>query len=289
MFDQQWDKLPQTLKTPDMAKAISDGVNHATGVVQAKAPKGSSTALFAPRLFASRAAWLAGDPLKALGTAFDWKNATDAQKHFAINQIKEKAWVVGTMLSMLAANEGVLEASKSKQRVNITDPMKKDWMKFKVGGLDIGYGNAMLSAMRLPLRLNQIRESDGGKLKNLVYPDESTWSTLGEYGRSQASPFASLMMDLWFKSDWQNRPLPNSNRPVPKRLAAQGVKPYTWPEFWTEKALNIPAEEAAREVWKNGMGMSPQQVEQAKKAFTTILIMAGTGARVEDDTEAQNQ
>jgi hypothetical protein len=285
MFDQMWNKLPKTTQIPEVAKAIADGVNHATGVVKMKAPPGSNIALFAPRLEASRAAWLVVDPIKAAHTFADWKNASEGDKQFAINQVKEKAWVVGTMLSLLAANEGVLEASNSNQRVNFNDPMKRDWLKFKVGGMNIGYGNAMLSMARLPARLYKIRESDGGKLKNLVYADEDTYSVLGEFARSQESPFASLATSLWFKSDWQNRPLPTSNRPVPKRLKARGVEAYTWPEFWTEQALPIPAEEAAREVWKSGLGMSPDQIAQARKAMATIAVMAATGARVEEDTD----
>lgn len=285
MFDQQWKNLPKTQQIPEVAESIADGINHATGVVRSKAPKGSNIALFAPRLAASRAAWLVADPLRAVKAFSNWKNASEGEKSFAINQVKEKAWVMGTMLSLLAINEGILEASGSNQRVNMTDPMKKDWMKFKVGGMNVGYGNAMLSMARLPARLYKIRSSDGGKLKNLVYPDEDTYSVLGEYGRSQLSPFAGLALNLWLKSDWQNRPLPNSDRPVPKRLKAQGVQPYTWPEFWAEQALPIPAEEAAREVWKNGLGMSGDQIKQASKALATLSVMAATGARVEDDTD----
>lgn len=285
MFDQYWNNLPKTQQIPDVAKAIADGVNHATGVIRSAPPRYSNIALFAPRLALSRGSWLVADPLRAVKTGLDWKNASDADKIFAMNQVKEKAWVVGTMLSLLALNEGFLEATGSNQRVNVSDPMKRDWMKFKVAGLNVGYGNAMLAMARLPARLYRIRESDGGKLKNLVYPDEDTYSVLGEYGRSQLSPFASLASTLWFKSDWQNRPLPNSNRPIPKRLAARGVGAYTWPEFWTEQALPIPLEEGAREVWKSGLGMTDEQQRQARKALATISVMMATGARVEDDTD----
>jgi len=285
MFDQYWNNLPKTQQIPDVAKAIADGVNHATGVIRSAPPRYSNIALFAPRLALSRGSWLVADPLRAVKTGLDWKNASDADKIFAMNQVKEKAWVVGTMLSLLALNEGFLEATGSNQRVNVSDPMKRDWMKFKVAGLNVGYGNAMLAMARLPARLYRIRESDGGKLKNLVYPDEDTYSVLGEYGRSQLSPFASLATTLWFKSDWQNRPLPNSNRPIPKRLAARGVGAYTWSEFWTEQALPIPLEEGAREVWKSGLGMTDEQQRQARKALATISVMMATGARVEDDTD----
>jgi len=287
MFDQHWNKLPKTSQIAEVAQAISDGINHATGITKAGAPKGTAVALFAPRLLMSRAAWLAVDPVKSAGTLLNWRNATEGDKYFAINQIKEKAWVLGTLAGLLAVNQGILKAVGSKQEINFDDPMHSDWLKFKVAGMNVSYGNAMLTMSRLPLRLWQIRESDGGKLKNVVYPDESSYSVLGEYGRSQLSPFASLATTLWLKGDWQNRPLPSSDRPVPKRQRLQGVEPYSWPEFWSQQVLPIPAEEAVREVWKTGMGMSPEQVAQMRKALATIAVMTMTGARVTEDTNVQ--
>ena len=283
MFDQHWNNLPKTLQFPEMAVQIANGVNHATGVVKGAAPKGANIALFAPRLEASRVMWLLGDPMIAADTFARWKTANAAEKYFAIQQVKEKAWVAGTLFGMLALNQGVLSATDSRQKINFTDPLHSDFLKFKAAGMTASYGNAMLTMARLPVRLYQIRSSDGGKLKNVVYPDEDTYSVLGEYARSQESPFASLATTMWLKGDWQNRPLPNSQRPVPKRLREQGVKPYTWSEFFTEQVLPIPFEEAAREVWKHGMGMSDEQLASMRKAMATIAVMSATGARLVED------
>ena len=289
LFDHHWNNLPQTAKTPDMAAAIADGVNHVTGVIKAASPKGANIALFAPRLLASRVGWLAGDPIRAADTFLRWNKSSPAEKRFAIQQVKEKAWVAGTLLSLLAVNQGMLKAIGSDQEVNFDDPFRSDFLKFKAFGQNISYGNAMLTMARLPIRLYRIRESDGGKLKNLIYPDEDSYNMLGEYARSQASPFASLAMSLWLKSDWQNRPLPSSERPMPKRLRARGIEPYTWPEFWTEQVLPIPAEEAIHEVWAHGLGMDDNQMKAADKAMATLSVigkvaaMAGTGGRISPD------
>ncbi len=287
MFDQMWDKLPKTAQIPEISEAISDGLNHATGVVKGRAPRGTSTLLFAPRLEASRAAWLAVDPARAGKTFLDWKNATPGEKAFAINQVKEKAWVAGTLFSMLALNQGFLSATKSDQNINFDDPFRSDWLKFKAAGMNISYGNAMITMARLPVQMYRIRDRDSGKLRNLIHPDEDTYSLLGKYVRSQLSPFAGLMAALWTKADYANRPLPSSNAPVPKRLRAQGIEPYTWPEFWSEQLAPIPAQEAMKEVWRTGMGMSPDQVKQMMKAMSTIAVMGATGARLTDDTESQ--
>jgi len=89
------------------------------------------------------------------------------------------------------------------------------------------------------------------------------------------------------KSDYENRPLPNSTRPVPKRLQAKGVKPYTWPEFWSEQLTPIPVQEALKEVWHSGLGMTPEQVKSASKAMATIAVMGATGGRLTGDYEIQ--
>jgi hypothetical protein len=289
MFDQHWNTLPKEAQTPEVAKAIADGINHATGVVKGRAPTGSNIALFAPRLGASRVAWLAVDPVKAAGTFLNWSAATPEAKIFAVNQAKEKAYVAGTLLSMLAFNQAMLSLVGSKQKINVTNPMQSDWLKFKVAGMNLAYGNAMVTMARLPARLWQIRESSGGKLRKLIYPDENTYSALGEYARSQLSPFASLLSTLWLKADWQNRPLPNSTQPVPKRLRAQGVQPYTWKEFGLEQVAPIPFEEAIREVFQGGFHLDAAEVKKAEKALATIAVMSATGARLTDDVQANKQ
>ncbi len=294
MFDQMWNHLPQTSQIPEVAQAIADGLNHATGVVKGKAPKGANLALFAPRLEASRVAWLAADPAKALDTVLRWKTATEGEKQFAINQVKEKAWVAGTLFTMLAINQGILSATGSKQKVNMTDPTRSDFMNFKAAGMDFSYGNAMLSMARLPIRLVANVRNEG-KMNKVVYEDENVARTLFDYARSQASPVAGLALDLGLGRDFQERPLPRAGfgalpgkMNMPKRLQAQGTKPYTWLEYATEQGP-IPTEDPIREVWKKGLGMTDQQVAEHRKAWAAAVakaaIMGATGGRMTDDTE----
>ena len=286
LFDRQWSKLPDSVqKTPALAKVLADSINHVTGVTKAKAPNAASWAFFAPRLEGSRAAWIFGDPLRAAKTGSNWKNATPEEKQFAIRQVKEKAWVLGTYMSLLAINKGILAATDSKQKVNMSDPTKGDFMKFKVAGMDASYGNAMLTMARFPVRISTLLNRQGGKLKNVVYPDEDVYTATGEYVRSQLSPAASLAVDLATKEDWQRRQLPSSNRPEPKRLRDEGIKPYTWAEFWEEQALPIPFQEAAREVWRNGMGMNPKHIMEAEQAAASTLVNVAIGGRAAEDIQ----
>ena len=289
MFDQHWNQLPKSAQIPEMAQAIADGVNHATGVVKGRAPPGTNLALFAPRLEASRVMWLAGDPLKAAGTLLNWKNASMGDKHFAMNQIKEKAWVVGTLGSLLALNQGVLSATGSKQKVNVTDPFSSDFLKFKAAGMDVSYGNPLITMARLPLRLFVGIENEG-KLNKIVYEDENVATVLFEYVRSQMSPFAGTATDLALGRNYMRRPLPRAafgllpgKTNLPKRLRAEGIKPFTWTEYATQQAAMIPLQEALKEVWGKDLFMDAAARQRAAKALATITVMMGTGARVSDD------
>lgn len=290
MFDQMWDKLPRTAQIPEMAEALANGINHATGVVKGRAPRGTNVALFAPRLEASRFMWLAGDPVKAADTFFRWKQSSPAERAFAVNQVKEKAWVAGTMLGALALNQGFLTAIGSKQKINFTDPMDSDFLRFKVGGMQFSYGSAMMNMAKLPGKL-ALAIAYEGKLSKLVLEDERISKLLFDYARSQASPFASITTDLATGRDYAGRPLPRKlfgtlkgDKDIPKRLRMHGItKPYSWPEWASEEFTPIPIEEGIKEVWEKGLGMSPKQQEQAWKALITISVMSATGGRLSED------
>jgi hypothetical protein len=287
LFDRHWNGLSPELQTPEMAKLLSQQINHITGTVSRGVDPRFATVFFAPRLELSRLAWLFRDPAKMVGTFTDWKNATPEEKVIARKEALQKLTVIATGLSLLGLNQALLSATGSDQKINLSDPLRSDFGKFKGFGLNISYGNPMLTMARLPIRLVHAVSGPGGKLRALIYPDEDVYSILGEYARSQLSPFASLASTLFFGMDWQRRPLPYSERPVPKRLKAQGVGQYTWPEFLSEVGSPIPFEEAVRQVWHNGFGLSDQDIESYMKALATLTFMGGTGGRVSGDYESQ--
>jgi hypothetical protein len=300
MFDQMWDQLPKTSQIPEVAEALADGINHVTGVV--KTLPGSrhlANVFFAPKLEASRAAWLVGDTVRAGNAMMNWKGADLGEKTFAMNYLKERLWIAGTFATLLAANQGFLMATGSNQKVNLTDPFKSDWLKFKVAGMNVSYGNPMITLMRLPVRL-AMAVANRGKLSKIIYPDENVYKIMGDYARSQMSPFAGTTSDLFFGSDYQQRPLPRAlfgtipgPETMPKRLRAQGVQPYTWHEYALETGSMIPIEEVVRDVFGRGMGM-PE--DQQKSVMTTVVLstlkaaaMAGTGTRITEDFEAKQK
>ncbi len=308
MFNKEWNNLPKTDRIPEMAKAIANGINHETGVVQVSAPKGASVALFAPRLQMSRAMYLFGDPLKTAKTFSTWKMASEGDRYEAVRTIKQRAYVAGTLTGMLIANQGFLTATGSDQKINGIpeslggsgfDPMKSDFLKFKVAGKNVSYGNAMVTMARLPLRMWVAIENQG-KLNKIIFEDENLYKIAGDYLRSQASPFAGTAMDLATGRDFQERPLPRAGfgllegkTAMPKRLRAQGIEPYTWPEYLTVTALPIPAAEAMHDVWREGFGLDAEGITGMQKLMAIIsalpktAIMAGTGARISEDFDVK--
>lgn len=299
MFDQMYDQLPRIIKVQKgVADAIADGVNHATGVVKGKAPAGSNVALFAPRLEGSRVMWLGGDPIRATKAFLDWKNAPEAEKQFAMNQVKEKAWVFGTFATLLALNQGFLSAAGSKQKINGIpkslggagmNPLSSDFLKFKAAGFEASYGSAMANMAKLPVRMATAIAFQG-KTSKLILEDERVYDVALGYLRTQLSPFAGTVADVTFGRDYAGRPLPRKalgllpgDKDVPKRLRVQGItKPYSWTEYSSQQFSPIPISEGIREVWK-GMGMPSEQQNDNLKALIIISIMAGTGARVTEE------
>ena len=307
LFDHEWDKLPDSMKFDEtgqvspvgqkVAAAIADSVNHITGVVKAKTPSAANYALFAPKLELSRLSVIAGDPGRAVNSLLHLGNMTPAEKWFASNQFKQVAKIFAVSQGLLLANQQLNNLFGDKKKLNGVpeslggagyNPMASDFMKFRVAGMNVAWASPFLTMTRLPLRLVQIGMSDGGKSKFLIYPDESMYKTIGSYLRTQSSPFLQPIMSLAMKADYQNRPLPQipfygPPPPMPKRLAAEGIEPYTWGEFGSDVVLPIPFQEGAKEVFHYGLGATPEQQQALLKGFIISAIMGATGGRISED------
>lgn len=289
-FNLEWDRLPADMQTKEYAEALADTINHSTGYVRASFPKAANSIFFAPKLEGSRWAFLAGDGARAGKTFANWKNASDAEKAFAIRDVKRKAIMTGTYIGMLAANEGLLKAMGSKEKINYTDPRKPDFLAFKGGGFQFGVVSPLIGSIRYLTNMFHAAFLERSKAEGKDSRFEEMTSLTGKYARGKLSPFGQVATDVTTGSNFQNRPLPEpiGRDKEPGYLKREGVKPYTLAEYASETALPIPAEDAIKEIWKD-QGMSDERIKHWLGVLTTVAVEGGTGARMAPDTSKEDQ
>lgn len=238
-FNSRWNGLDESQRTPEMAQAIADLVNHSTGAVRTKLPEPygslSRGILFAAPLEASRWARILGDPIKAADTYINWKNATPSDKYFAKSVAIGHAEFAATYLAALALNQGVLSATGSKDSVNFSDPSKGDWLRLKVKGRAIEPTGGIIATLDFLGKLGQAA-------LGAQDPREGRFERMGkasaQYGRGKLSPIASTATDVVTQGDFRGRPMPFSSD---KERA--GKPRYSWAEYFLTQQSPIPAAE----------------------------------------------
>lgn len=290
-----WDKVPDSIKSdPEAAtnarKMIAEINNKATGTIardnsaisQAARNPVADAILFAPKLYASRWSRALLDPIKTADTFLDWKNASAADRLGATMRVKHAAEFAGTYVAALLMNQAILSATGSQQKVNLNDPTKSDWLKFKAGNKQIIADGGLLDPVRL---LGKIVWGDllKPRTRNEQYREGSRFDKAGHdllsYLRGKLNPTLGLVTDVATQSDFQGRPLPFSND-QPK---FKDQPKYNWGE-WLMKQGPIPlsggVQVAYDEMRKNGM-THLQAMDILKGA--AISLVGTTGVHVNED------
>jgi hypothetical protein len=285
-FNRFWDGLPKSSQTPEMAKMIANRVNHSTGVIKTSLPVWANKVLFAPKLEASRWAWLIGDPAKATaivskGLRNGWDTLRPDEKAMVNQEFSQKARIAGTYYGLLAFNQAMLKLGGSSQQINFTNPSRNDFMAFKAMGYKVQPMAPMLGLVRL--LANEIHAATSNSR------GESRYDTMGktaiDYGRGKLSPIGGLVADQATQADYMGRPLPFSDQKLPPRLAHQGIGKYTVGQYAAQNLTPIPVGEVAQQL--QGMGMSKNQASRYIGAIVSGLVMGATGIRVSRDTSPQ--
>ena len=252
MFDQAWDKLSITQRTPEMAEMFANSINNATGFT--KGGKGTAGILqspitkiifFAPKLIASRFKWLIQDPARMLGTFTKMVNpftkVTPEERMSAIYEAKNKAKFLAYLGGTLLANQALLSITGSNQSINFTNPKKNDWLAYKGFGYQFSTVGAFTRIVRLVAQeyhavfgdLNRFEKAQGGReqaMKNALY----------SYFRSGFSPIVRDMVVGATGKDYVGNVAPWSNE-QPDR----GRRRLTWGEIIQEQFAPIPISEAS--------------------------------------------
>lgn len=310
-----WEKVPQEIKADpaqaaEMRRYIADMNNKATGSIPGKInPVGKDfeqgvyniaknpvveVALFAPRLYASRWARIVIDPVKTSDTfrrmAMDkvtgQRTISPAQAEIAKIRLKNAAKFAAGYTAALAVNQAILSATGSDQKVNMTDPTKADWLKFKGFGKELVADGGLLDPVRL---LGQVVIGD--LIMDKKWRGEAGFKKaavdLATYGRGKLSPSVGILADEATGRDFAGRPLPQG-----KTFFGLGTdiedtikKPkYGWGEWLSQQFTPIPVSGGVRvaydEMRKEGMSHL-DAVKMLKGAAMAALSF--TGAHISED------
>jgi len=277
MFDSAWNKMTSDLKSPETARALAQEINASTG--SSKALSGQDwpsrfvgKAMFAAPLEASRWDFLVRDNYRAIKAFSNWKNAKPEERYMAKRVASRNAQLVATYGALLAANQGLLTASGSDDKINVTDPTKSDFLAFKVAGHVISPAGGLLTAVRFVGNLVNI----GLESKKPREKIGDAATTTFKYGRSKLSPLFGTGADIWLQSDYGGRPLPFS-----KEEGTIKSPRYTWPEYVWSTQTPIPLAEAARTYYAEREKGASNAGALAKSV--PIGAVAATGIRVRED------
>jgi len=261
MFKQMWNKLSPEERVLDNAKAIMNVVDHATGEVHlGKAGGFMARVFFAPKLIPARFMAAVVDPIKAAGTFANWKNASAGERMAARFVMKRQAQTIAFYAGALALNQGLNQWLGSKDKVNMTDPTKSDWLSFKIGGLAIRPPNAVIETIRLAGGLVTPFFATNKQLRGDT-PSAAASHRLADYFRYKLHPTIQTGLEAVQGVDLFGRKLPYpglremATGEVPKE--SEKKPPISWPEYAIGKGP-IPFAGGAREFYdllrEQGMG-----------------------------------
>ena len=299
-LEHDWSTLPQHMQTKDMAKLLVDMANHSTGVVKALPVQGKlgrliQVAEFAPRLIASRFAWTIGDTAKATGILSrkvfgGGKNITPEEMTFARKVFAERAAVAAVYYSYLQLNNAYLTATDSKQKINLSNFRRADWLAFKVGGYEIRPWSPEVTLIRDALGILAIGTMPESRFQQLQGGRGSRFgdTALG-WARGTLSPAAQDVPDFYTRKTITGQYLPTFDEQVPARDRKRGIEPLSWTEYGLQKLSPIPVEESAVPAYHlirdafTEQGISKEDTDAFLRNLAGSFAMGMTGVRVQTD------
>lgn len=283
MAEMLYNKASDAAKAdPDFRATVAELVNHATGHSEVKVPKAIKVITFAPGLEISRWQRMITDPAHAIKTFANWKSSSPAEQAAAkivAQGAGEKLAVYGTLL---AANAGLLAAMNSRQQLNLTDPSKSDWLRFKFANRTLDVSGNIVSPFRvLSVLLTSAKDATVGSKKDVKSkPGDRDAQKLTQEARYKLSPIAGTATDLGTGTDAIGNVMPWSNiKPSP------GRHKLTWKEVITKEALPIPVAAGLEAYWTSmeKHGMPPSQINSIMNGILLFGIEGLTGAKYQQD------
>ncbi len=284
LFDHEFNRLsPAERDDPEVAKSIAHIMNLATGATTLKIPTVINEVTFAGGMEAARWQKLLGNPAKAAEVAFNAIVAPD--KATVADRVFAKVWArrVGTQLATftgaLIANAAIQNTLNPQNKVNLTDPDKPDFLKFKFGETTIDPTSGMRSTFAFLYKLGKVGTADekslkGEKRSTIVGKD------VAKYSLGKLAPVYGTVSDFFNRRDFNNNVMPFSDE-KPAKYAHK----LSWGEYGTQK-LPLPLAEAATVFFQSALehGAHKKTLDDVLKGIMTGAISGSTGFRVGEYT-----
>lgn len=282
MAEKWYRSLPEHLQNRKSMELIADSVNHATGIVKTKFHESLNWLMFAPKLEASRWAYLFKDTGKAGMIIARWNRSSLEQRAWAISEMKQKASVFAWYAAMLGVNQAMLWMLGSDKKINVTDPKKPDFLQFKAAGFRVGLTSPLVGMIRMFANAIHAAAGERTKFEKLTSRQRQFGEVMWQYGRGKMSPFASFGTDIVTQEDYSRRKLPWSTERPTRRELLTGRGPYETSEYLMQTFAPIPIEEAVKETFRS-QGMSESEATRWLRILTIAGGMGATGARISDE------
>jgi len=285
LFDYHFNKLSEEdKKNPDVAKSIAHLVNNATGATNLNIPNWINEVTFAGGMEAARWGKYTRNPLKATEIAL--KAIAKPSSVKPEERVFAKVWAsrvgqqIGFYAGSLVANAAIQNTINPNNPVNLTNPNKSDWLKFKFGDMTVDPTSGMRGVASFIYGIGKMPFQSQKELKGDTRLEAAGKKTFG-YARGKLSPFYSTVVDFFTGTDFNGNPLPTSSD-EPK-----GAKhKVSWGEYLWQKAP-LPVAEAVHNIYESAHENGSDDVSTSNilKGIMTGLLSGSTGFRVGETKE----
>lgn len=252
----------------EIGQKMADWANKATGSSVGPISRIGGEGVFGPKLTQAKLSKIFADPVTTAKTFANWDKATPGEKAVAWTRLSGATQFLAANLGFLAVNQGLLSALGQKDKINVTDPMKSDFLAFKGGGV-LGNVPGLHTEIRT---LGKILATAFMSRKELRGDTKFTTTAkiAGQYGLGKLHPSFQRILELGLGENWLGRPVPWSTDPGTKN------KPrMTYGEF-AASIGPIPLEGPTGYVYDTLKKKGVNSVDAA--AITKALIIGGLGA-----------
>lgn len=293
LFDTYYDRLSEEEKSdinpktnaPFAAERIAQLVNNATGASNIKIPNAINEITFAGGMESARFAKLLRNPVEASVVAGNIvvdmvrkdKQVSASDKVFVKIWAKRVGEQLGVMAGLLVVNAAMQNKMNPNNKVNITDPTKSDFLKFKFGDVTLDMSSGMLGTLNFLIGLANIPRESKKELNNKSRLDSYGDRSVG-YLRGKLAPAYSTVIDLATHVDYGKNVLPYYHDKPEKGHHRLSVKEYA-----LEKAP-LPVAEAASIAYESAKANGADEVtlKHIMKGVGLGIVSGGTGFRVSE-------